>query len=501
MSDLIFYYDETEHSRKINYQTVSASNYYDNFITVIVGWDKDREEEIYKKYNVFETKYSERKNSKGELKSTTLQQKKFHYGFSSQDKNNIQFIRDFLSVIDEDFHIYFSVSSKIEYIIYQLFAEYKNGLIFDADAMKYSITKALNVYRPENVIECLCKSPEKFVDELIYFFKQCIDHNQNCEELKIQENQAFEEIISYLENVNYIPKDEWNYCMPFVGFLKYLNEENVGIYRLILDKEGSPDSESKTLKAAKEVGIVNVSEGDSSELFGLRIADLLAGIITKLMKALRDSLCYQSFDEANKKKILDYKWFKLDELQFVTYKQLASIVCKWDHAWYKAYAGNYSDDLITLIALLQYIDHFETTEQIIGDLSKQGEYFNDFVCDQLQQYFVRIRNKLPIEPLNKSDDDFFLNQKGAKVFFDIERQPSLKIDNSIVVDVLSVGIHNAGQPLVTILHNGQPMCFKLPYELSDWAQALIGFANMGLNQFPTRVKFSKAYNHYFADII
>ena len=33
----IFFYDETEHSRKINYETVTANNYYDNFITGIVG--------------------------------------------------------------------------------------------------------------------------------------------------------------------------------------------------------------------------------------------------------------------------------------------------------------------------------------------------------------------------------------------------------------------------------------------------------------------------------
>ena len=31
-----FYYDETEHSRKIKYNTVSAANYYDNFFTMIV---------------------------------------------------------------------------------------------------------------------------------------------------------------------------------------------------------------------------------------------------------------------------------------------------------------------------------------------------------------------------------------------------------------------------------------------------------------------------------
>lgn len=31
----VFFYDETEHSRKINYETVMATNYHDNFITGI----------------------------------------------------------------------------------------------------------------------------------------------------------------------------------------------------------------------------------------------------------------------------------------------------------------------------------------------------------------------------------------------------------------------------------------------------------------------------------
>ena len=68
MSEYVFYYDETEHSRKINYKTVSASNYYDNFITVIVGWEKAREEQIKEKYHNFEDQYSSRKNGQGELK-------------------------------------------------------------------------------------------------------------------------------------------------------------------------------------------------------------------------------------------------------------------------------------------------------------------------------------------------------------------------------------------------------------------------------------------------
>ena len=60
-----FYYDESEHSRKINYNTVTAPNYYDNFVTVVVGWAKEKEREVFKKYEDFENKYADRKDRNG----------------------------------------------------------------------------------------------------------------------------------------------------------------------------------------------------------------------------------------------------------------------------------------------------------------------------------------------------------------------------------------------------------------------------------------------------
>ena len=47
-----FYYDESEHSRKISYTTISASNYYDNFITAIVGWSSEEDANISEQYDV-----------------------------------------------------------------------------------------------------------------------------------------------------------------------------------------------------------------------------------------------------------------------------------------------------------------------------------------------------------------------------------------------------------------------------------------------------------------
>ena len=70
-----FYYDESEHSRKITSKTVKSNNYYDNFVSVIVGWPKEKEQAVFEKYLSFETKYATRKNKRGELKSETLRQK------------------------------------------------------------------------------------------------------------------------------------------------------------------------------------------------------------------------------------------------------------------------------------------------------------------------------------------------------------------------------------------------------------------------------------------
>ena len=289
-----FYYDESEHSRKINYKTVTAPNYYDNFVTVVVGWTKEKEKEVFKKYEDFENKYADRKDKNGELKSTTLKQKKLECGFASLDKANTQFIMDFLSIFDESTKFYFFVASKIEYLVLQLFRGYQNNFIIDADAIKYSITKALVVYRPQNIIKSIYDDNSKeFVEELKSFFRERIECNRSNMSLKEQENEAFENILYILDDISAIPELQWDYHMPFSGFVKYLQEELIKNYALVLDKEGEQNEASRTMQAACEEGLSNVTEGNSKESCGLRMADMMAGIISKLLKALCDELHYR----------------------------------------------------------------------------------------------------------------------------------------------------------------------------------------------------------------
>ena len=498
-----FYYDESEHSRKITSKTVKSNNYYDNFVSVIVGWLKEKEQAVFEKYLSFETKYATRKNKRGELKSETLRQKQFDFGFASMTKPNVQFVDDFLSLFDEEINFYFSIASKIEYLVLQLFAEYKSNVFFDADAMKYSITKTLVMYRPEKVIDCIFNSPESFVDVLKDFFRERIECNKENIKLKRAESQAFSEILSYLENVSIVPKLDWIYDMPFDGFRKYLEEEKIADYSLTLDNEGDAEQDSKTLQAAHLMGLQNTTEVDSLSSCGVRMADMMARIMTKLLKSLCDSLRYHSPEEGVQKKVLAARWFQMNEAQLELYKKLYKIICEWDHAWYKSYAGIYSDDLVTFIALLNYMNHFESVKQIHDEgLSMQGEYFNSFACKQLEDYFDRRRNKLPIELITDTNKEFFINKRGAKVFFDIEKQPIFPInEGSQTAMVLSVGISNMALPLITVLKDEEPVCYRLPQELSDWAYTVIGIANMGENLFPAQVTFSKISGRYYADIL
>ena len=424
MSKYNFYYDESEHSRKINYKTVSASNYYDNFVTMIVGWSAEKND-ILQQHAAFETRYADRKDRNGEIKSTMFPQKQFKYGFASLNKQNTQFLNDFLSLFDEDIHIYFSVSSKIEYLVLQLFQGYRNSFLIDADLM-----------------------------------------------------------------------------MSFDGFNKYLQEKDIQNYSLIIDKEGESKEESKTLKSAREIGLNNSDEANSTNHPGFRIADMMAGIISKLLKGLCDSLRYQSLDESINKKILDVGWFCLNEFQLELYKKLYRLICEWQPAWYKSYSGIYSDDLVVFNALLNFMNHFESVEQLRANIDMQGEYFNAFACEQLARYFDQRRCKLPIEPVIPFDEESYLNERGGKVYFDSRKQRLLPLyEGSQIFDVLSVGVDQKFTPTVTILKDGESECFRLPNELSEWACSVIGMAAMGMNLFPAKVIFSNVNERYYADIL
>lgn len=100
--------------------------------------------------------------------------------------------------------------------------------------------------------------------------------------LKEHENRAFEEILILLDDTEMAETLDWEYFAPFDGFKKLLTEMNIVNYKLMIDREGE---EAHTLNSAIYVGLQNVTKEDSKEYVGLRMADMLAGLISRLMQS------------------------------------------------------------------------------------------------------------------------------------------------------------------------------------------------------------------------
>jgi hypothetical protein len=379
-----FYYDETEHSRKITLSTVEAKNFYDNFVVVVIGWDQKQEEEIKEHYEDFEKKYSDSQSK--ELKSTSIKQKQFINGFASLSLRNVKLIDELLGFIQEDIKLYFSIQSKTEYIISQIFRNYKDDLPGYMDYMKYSIIKAIRMYRPEKIMDCVFEDTTNLVKELKYFFKERIEKNKENPSLKYTETLTFQCILSILESAEDVVTNEWQYDFAFDGFHKYTEEEGIKDICLVIDKEGN----GKTLAAAKRIGFEHSSEADSTSATGLRMADMIAGVIAKLMKSLYSATVYNSEEEHTQKKLLGSEWFKVDQDQLNLYKRLYHIVCESDKAWYKTNVGLYADDMVLFISLLAFMNHFSDVGEIQKDIRMQGEFFNTFAIDQLNQHFLSV---------------------------------------------------------------------------------------------------------------
>lgn len=495
MSRYHFFYDESEHSRRIGYKTISADNFYDNFVSVIIGWRERDQEEFCLKYEDFERKHSDR-TSQGEIKSTTIKQAQLKHGFASLNSENISFIGDFLDVFDERLVLYFCIASKVEFLVFQLFRNYENSLVVDSDAMRYTITKLLLTYRPDSILKCIYEHPSDLIHELELFCKDRLEKNKRNISLKERENKAIEQLILLLQDTEPIDTLDWCYDIPFDGFKKLLQERGITQYSLVIDKE------QNTLTAAQRQGIMDVKEADSKNEIGIRYCDLFAGLISKLMKSLNKALSYQNEEEEIRKKLLTQEWFRLTPEQLELYKKLYQIICGMNNDWYKLFSGLFSDDLISMVGLLEYMNQFASSKDI-EDIELQGEYFNSYICDKLADYYNRLHFKLPVDIMPRGDREYFLNRQGAIVYYDINKQPKYLLEEGSQHEetVLSIGLHSTGSPMMTVDEGKQIICYLLPYELLEWAETVIGFAAQGEKLFPSEVIFTKRHGKTYADFV
>lgn len=488
-----FYYDETEHSRKINRRTVTAENYYDGFVTAVVGWEEQYEDEIEERYRRFEEKHSKRMIG-DEIKSTTIKQSQLKKGFASLSRDTAAFIDDFLDVFDEKTLIYVSTFSKMEYMINQLFVKYRNFPGVNMNLLRYSITKAIIVYRPDEVISSLYGTPGKFLQSLKIFLRSRIVDDQSNAELKSTEIAQFKAILFLLDNVAEVRSFDWDYRNSLTGLQLFLQEEEVRDYSLVIDRD------ARTAASARALGLENVSEGESTEVFALRIADMLAGIVAKLMKALAKALRYESVTEETKKKLLDAQWFSLSEERLALYKKLHKVVMQVNNAWYKVYSGVYADDLVCFTTFLSFVNKFASADEMKQNLDMMPEYFNAAACSELVRHYSKFSGTAFDVSIGDDRESIYCDWGDVVECIDEDDLPLLRVsEGERTCRVLSVGV-TGDRAFAVIIEEGKEKRYCLPDNLFGWAETLELLAVSGVDIFPESVTFTVVAGGLAADI-
>ncbi len=500
---LEFFYDESEHSRKLTKETLLAENFREHFVASIIGILQSEKEKVEKEYSLFEEKYKRVYTIKygSELKSTILTPKKYSFGLVTFKKDDLNLINDYLDIlITNNINIYITSINKIEYLILQLLRIYKNTLVIDADSLKYSITKMVSLYQPKNVIEAIYNNDSSFLDELEKFMLNVKKKNESIgQDYRVLENKAIDQALIILQSVAKDVQLNWDYEISFDGFVKYLREIKCKEYNLTIDKEGN----GKTLQAALSAGLNKSCEMKSDESFGLRISDFLAGMFSSFMKAIKQSFVNGPTEETKNLLFMNQNWFNINQIHLEIYKKLKKVIIEQHKVWDKIYSGKYCDDLYTFIAILHYFDSFNNIEEF----NKYSKYdhqvrLNNSVVNMLDDHFKKMGNKLPIEPAN-IDNGVYYNQRGAKCYVDYRKHKTLKILSSgNKYYVLSAGFFgNFDKACVTILENNKPVCYLLPDNLKSWVINLVGLKSIGQELLPSFVLFTFNKGKYFADIL
>lgn len=385
--NMVFFFDESFHSRKINKKTIEDKEFFDNYVMTGIGClkrDLHKNEILYAQ---FEEKFKKlfSINENDELKSKIVKKKQYKYGIKSFNKRSLELYKDFWKLMNQSDYIYYICAiSKLEYILTQF--NYNIWRVRDYSSFVYSIVKAVNVYRPKEVLKALFEENDLLLGELVKFLRRKISENEN-NPIKVHENISFKECITILEEINGKNINlKWKYNNIFIGFKKFVNELELNNVRIVIDKEGNPNN--NTANACKKEGFKNVIETDSKKNITLRCTDLMCGFISKMMRSIYEDTKTTDDEEYRERKILNKNWFEINEEQFLLYKDIAKYFKKYSKYYWCTYISVYFDSFFQFIDLIYYFDMFENFEKFSSmDSNNHRERYNEFIINHIYEKF------------------------------------------------------------------------------------------------------------------
>lgn len=353
-SNMIFWYDETYHDRNITPATLKSQNFKKEFFSIFIGvnlnWKDILEEQFCKWENKYKTIF--KINLETELKSTTIfKSKEMEYGIASIKNNEkIDLISEFFDILINN-KIFFQIGifNKITYLIQQLFSKHQNNLKFI-----YSISKMLSTFNHFKPIICFI---ENNIDAGI---KSLFDFFETKSKLDWPGSKAAKEILIELKSfikINYSNiNNKWNYIPPFIGIEHYIKEQNFNKEKIKI----IIDNDENTYLDAKKI-FSYVENEDSKNDFGLRMSDILVGLISRLVIVINESRDYKENQIKFSNNPLDINFFKLSEEQFKIYQKLFKLYFLINNSYHKQFSSIYTES-IPFLSYLKYINKFKTYE-------------------------------------------------------------------------------------------------------------------------------------------
>ena len=122
LENMVFFFDESFHSRKINNKTIEDKEFFDNYVMTGIGClkrDLHKNEILYAQFEErFKKLFSINEND--ELKSNIVKKEQYKYGIKSFNKKSLELYKDFWKLMNKSDYIYYiCVVSKLEYILKQ----------------------------------------------------------------------------------------------------------------------------------------------------------------------------------------------------------------------------------------------------------------------------------------------------------------------------------------------------------------------------------------------
>ena len=114
----------------------------------------------------------------------------------------------------------------------------------------------------------------------------------------------------------------------------------------------------------------------------------MCGFISKMMRAIYEDTKTSDEEEYRERKILDKKWFEINEEQFLLYKNIAKYFKKYAKYYWSTYISIYFDSFFQFIDLIYYFDEFNNFEDFnCSDSNSHRERYNGFIINHIRGKF------------------------------------------------------------------------------------------------------------------